>query len=548
METLSKTKQSWLSWIFRGVLVLGFIFLLGRLFELQVIKGAYFQGLAEGNRIRRIKIPAPRGRILARGGEVLVGNKEIKKGLVYEEGKGYQFIDDLRGLEGGEIISIPEREYRLGESAAHITGYLGEVNEEEVGKINPDCSYKGVYFPGSLVGRTGLEEQYECLLSGIDGEELVEVDSAGEKIRTIGIREPIKGEDLKTSIHFGLQKRLAESFEDKKGAGVVTDIGGQILAFYSSPSYDPNLFIQRKDAEVKKLLQSPDLPFFNRVIAGSYHPGSVFKPIVAIAGLEEGVIDEDFTYIDEGKIELKTNYGTFTYNNWYFTQSGGVEGKIDLKKALARSTDTFFYKLGEFLGVRNIGKWANKFGLGKETGIDLPGEISGLVPDPAWKRRVKGERWFLGNTYHMAIGQGDMALTVLGINSAISAIAANGKLCTPSFFEDGACKDLGVEKDNIDIVKDGMTDACMDGGTGYPFFNFSPRVACKTGTAETGADKENHAWFTVFGPLENEDGEELENPEIVGTFLVEEGGEGSKVAAPIAREVFDYWFGVNKNP
>jgi len=287
METFSSSKkQSWLSWFFRGILVIGLLVILTRLFELQVIKGKYFRNLAEGNRIRRISISAPRGRILARGGEVLAGNIPVKKGLVYDDFEGYKKTDNLEGLSGEEIVTDFIREYEIGELSGHLTGYLGEVNETEVGKINPHCSFKGVYFSGQLVGRSGLEEQYECTLSGIDGEELIEVDSSGKKIRTLGTRKPIAGEDVKTSIHMGLQKKLAESFKNKKGAGIVTDTKGEVLAFFSSPSFDPNVFIRGENNKIIKLLEDDDSPFFDRVIGGAFHPGSVFKPVVSIGALE----------------------------------------------------------------------------------------------------------------------------------------------------------------------------------------------------------------------------------------------------------------------
>ena len=303
---------------------------------------------------------------------------------------------------------------------------------------------------------------------------------------------------------------------------------------------------------IEKILNDQDLPLFNRAISGVYHPGSTFKPVVALAGLEEGVIDKDYIYEDTGRLVINTPYGTFSYSNWYFTQYGGVEGRINLERALARSTDTFFYNLGGLLGVDKIDLWANKFGMSQMTLIDLPGEISGLVPSPEWKEKVKGERWFLGNTYHMWIGQGDIAVTPLELNRAITAIANKGSLCVPhllsaevsgnfhfpvSIFQ---CKDLGTKEENIKLVKQGMEDACSPGGTGFPFFDFKEKnlrhvsVACKTGTAETGVNNKTHAWFTAFAPMDK--------PEIIATVLVEEGGEGSAVAGPIARDIFDYWF------
>ena len=521
METLATSvRQSWLSWFFRGTLILGFLILAGRLSELQIIKGNYFRTLAEGNRIRRVPIVAARGKILARGGEILVGNK----------------VEDLAGVSQDEIITEYVRDYPLGPKFAHLSGYLGEVNPEEVGKINPECPEKGPRQGGTLVGRSGLEEGYECLLAGIDGEELVEVDTGGRKIRTLGKRNPTTGHDLKTSIHLGLQEKVAEVMAEVKGAAIVVEPAtGRILALYSSPSFDPKLFIEKTDSEkISQLLTDENLPLFNRAIGGQYHPGSVFKPLVAIAALEEGKVDKNYLFEDKGVITIKTLYGDFSYYNWYFSQYGATEGKINLARAIARSTDTFFYTLGELLGINKLVEWEKKFGLGEGTGIDIPGEIGGLVPSPEWKEKAKGEPWFLGNTYHVSIGQGDLSLTPLEVTRITSTIANGGRLCSFKIGEEGDCQDLKIKEVNLSLVKEGMVEACRPGGTGYTFFDFKPQVACKTGTAETNEDGKTHAWFTVFAPADF--------PEVAATVLVERGGEGSKVAGPLAREILDYWF------
>lgn len=558
METLSSLKiQSWLTWFLRGILIFGFLILAARLVDLSVIRGNYFRSLAEGNRVRRVPILAPRGNILARGGELIVGNKEVKLHLIFDSESGYQKLKDVEGVSDNEIIEENQRNYVVGEAFAHLTGYLGEVSETELGKIRAECPDKGTRHLGALIGRGGLEQEYDCMLTGIDGEELIEVDAMGKKVRTLGRKKPIAGSDLHTTIDFGLQVKIAEQMKGKKGAVVATDAGGEILALYSSPSFDPNTFVSNDSDKVTKLLNDPNLPLFNRVISGKFHPGSVYKPLVAISSLEEGIIDEDYSFDDTGQIVINTPYGNFSYKNWYFTQYGGVEGKIGLVRALARSTDTFFYKLGELIGVEKIFSWSGKFGLNQKTGVDLPGEISGFVPSPEWKIEEKGERWFLGNTYHMSIGQGDLALTPIGVNNYIATIASDAKLCKPkilnkeeanvffnrSRFSDAKnfqCEDLGINRDSLDLVKKGMIGACSSGGTGFTFFDFEDKskgtkVACKTGTAET-ENGEPHAWFTVFAPVET--------PQIITTILVENGGEGSRVAGPIAREIFNYWFKV----
>lgn len=536
MEILSASSknESWLSWFLKGLLILSFCILATRLFELQIIKGNYFRKLSEGNRIRKITIAAPRGKVLARGGEILIGNKEIKRKIIFEDDGQIKKVE-LSGNETDEIIiSEYERTYPLNGAFLHVGGYVSEADENEVGKINPKCPQKGAVKLGSLIGRGGLESYYECELAGVDGEELIEVDTKGRKVRVLGEKKPIPGKDIKTSIDFSLQKEVSTFLEDKKGAIIVSDTLGNIISLYSNPSFNPNYFGKKQYfKEINDALNSSDLPLFNRAIGGLYHPGSVFKPVVVIGALSEGKIDENFTYKDEGIIRVNE----YTYSNWYFNQYGKTEGEIGIKRAIARSTDTFFYKVGEFLGADYIAYWANKFGYGKGSNIDLVGEVKGLIPTPAWKYEVKKEQWFLGNTYHISIGQGDLAVTPVEVNIASSVIANGGKRCDLTVVSKDTkknCDSLGVKGEYLDLVKQGMADACSQGGTGYTFFDFEPKVSCKTGTAETNEDGKTHAWFTVFGPKDF--------PEIVSTVLVEGGGEGSSVAGPIARKIFDFWF------
>lgn len=547
MRNLSvERKDSWLTWMMRGLLFLSLLVLLGRAYELQIIKGSYYSDLANGNRIRRVPIAAPRGEILARGGEVYVSNTQVKRRIEFDPKIGYEKLSSLENASPDEIITEYNRNYLYGADFAHISGYVGEANQDEVNKVDPDCPEKGPRRIGLLVGRGGLEQEYECRLRGIDGEELIEVDSMGRKVRTIGRRNPIPGESIITTIDLHLQKKIAAAMKEKdgkvvkKGGVIVTDGKGQVLGLYSSPSFDPN--------NVSLSLDDPGLPFFNRVIGGTYHPGSVFKLVTAAAALEDGKIDKNFTYDDPGIIRVND----FSYSNWYFSQYGKTEGVINLVKGIARSTDTMFYKLGEMVGVDRLSYWANKFGLEKKTGIDLPGEVAGLIPTPAWKSQQKGESWFLGNTYHMAIGQGDVSITLAEANSETSVISSNGLLCNLHILQvkNSDCSDIGLSKETLSLIKEGMIGVCSEGGTAFPFFDWNNKsglsphpdwpgqVACKTGTAETGERDVSHAWFTAFAPSDS--------PEIVVTVIVEKGGEGSSVAAPIAKDIMSYWFSKNK--
>lgn len=550
-------------WVFLLCALSVFIVLaIARLFELQLIKGSYFRLLAEGNRIRYIPIKAPRGEVLDRDGKALARNVPVYKLATFSDGgtvKETQLISREEALaiqsSGGEeanrLLVEVGREYPLSEASAHLVGYVNETSPGEVGQ-KPKCdsqNQKPPYQVSDLVGRMGIEEQYECLLRGINGEELMEVDARGRLVRRLGRREPVSGKTIQLSIDSRLQEAaynalidapnekgtapLRKSGQKIKGAAVLEDPNnGQILALVSSPSFDPNALREN----YADLAQDKDLPFFNRAIGGAYHPGSTFKIITSTAGLEEGKIDKNYEYEDAGFIQV----GDFSYKNWYFLKYGRGEGVINLQRAIARSTDTFFYKVGEMVGPSRLADWAKSFGLGRKSGIDLPGETNGLIPTPEWKEKTKGERWYLGNTYHMSIGQGDVSATPLQIANMTSAVANGGKLCIPHLLSEKnlECNLLGIKSGSIDLVREGMLGACTPGGTAGVFFSFKPKVACKTGTAQTVGDK-THAWFTAYAPALSEEGA----PQIVGTALIEGGGEGSIAAAPVVKKIFQEWFG-----
>jgi len=365
------------------------------------------------------------------------------------------------------------------------------------------------------------------------------------------------------TIDAGLQEVLYEALAGRKGAAVASNPEtGEILALVSSPSFDPNMFSRRQllDEQAAKIeaetigaiFNSQDKPILNRAISGAYPPGSVFKVVPAMAGLEEGVLKRDTEVEDMGELRVES----YSYKNWFYTQYGRTEGLVDVVMALKRSNDIFFYKTAEWLGAERLAKWSREFGLGETTGLELPGEVKGLVPTPLWKERYVGEKWFLGNTYHFGIGQGDLLTTPLQINQMMGVIASQGKWCQPILVagigeEEEikiACRELGVNPENLEIVKSGLVEACSSGGTAYVFFEFDlakfgeeyategrNRVACKTGTAQfNNPDDNTHAWFSVFAPAVK--------PEILVTVLIEGGGEGSAEAAPVAKKALEYWF------
>ena len=301
------------------------------------------------------------------------------------------------------------------------------------------------------------------------------------------------------------------------------------MALVSSPGYDP--------ARINQFLSDSNLPFFNRAIAGLYAPGSTFKVVTALSALGSGKAAKNFSVEDVGVLTV----AGFKYANWFFTEYGGKDGIVSWVRALTRSNDIFFYKAGELVGPETMAAWAQVMGFGANTGIDLPGEVEGLIPTPIWKEKFKNEQWFLGNTYHMAIGQGDVLATPLQVNQMTNILASN-KRCQLHIAQmsNAQCLMSNIDPEILEIIKNGMIGACKAGGTAFPFFDWQgPQVACKTGTAEyiTEEGKYNtHAWFTIFAPVDD--------PKVSVTVLVEGGGEGSRAAAPIARKILSNFFGV----
>lgn len=530
-------------------LIIFFIFFIffGRAFQLQVIEGKQNRFLAENNRIRRMVIEAPRGMIFERHQQPLAVNipdyfvaekSEIKENISRDEALKLQAEKNDSNLR-----VVFKRDYLKGEIFSQLVGYLGEVSEKEL--IEEKLDLKG-YSVGNLLGRSGAEAQYETLLKGHNGSELVEVDTQGKIFRRAGKILPDSGKNLTLAVDGRLQEFAVEVYNkvtENKGKGAIIATNpknGEVLLLYSSPPFDNNIFLQKdKERELLKLINDEvNRPLINRVIAGIYPPGSTFKIVTSIAGLEEGKITPNTLINDPGVIVVND----YKYANWYFTSHGATEGKVNLKKAIARSVDTYFYKVGEFLGAEKLIKWAKIFGLDGRYGIDLPGEVTGFIGTPEWKEKNRNEKWFLGNTYHMAIGQGDVAITPLADNLMTAVVASGGKVCTPRILRISSentpyqeeCRQLPIKKEYLEEVKKGMVAACLPGGTASFFSQLPFSVACKTGTAETGEGKTTHAWFTVFAPADD--------PQIVLTVLVEKGGEGSSVAAPIAKEILREFF------
>jgi penicillin-binding protein 2 len=549
--------------------------LLFKLVSLQLVHGAYYRVLSDSNRTRTYVIHAPRGVIFDRNGEPLVYNipgfREVKNGkatLISRE----KAIDLLsRGKNQLEIDSL--RNYPLKNSAAHVVGYVGQITKEELGM--PEYSN---YNSTDSIGKTGIEHYYEHVLRGIDGKQLTEVDAMGKNLRVLGQSDPIPGKDITLTIDNDLQQTADSALPpDKKGSVVVSTPDGEILALVSHPSFDPNLFTMDQtyvatDSAYQSvsavLLDSNNQPLLNRAIAGTYPPGSTFKLITAVAGLADNTIDEKYTVDDTGIIHV----GTFSFANWFYLENGKTDGIVNVVKAIARSNDIFFYKLAEKVGVDKVSAIAAKFGVGSVLGIDLHGEQKGILPTKTWKQSVLHEPWYLGDTYHYGIGQGYLLTTPLQVNMWTAALANNGVLPMPHLLKAAKREAKTIEiidEKNIALIRQGMIESCSPGGVAWPLFKFKVQneklqvdgknildvkvgsesaglkelqkykeitVACKTGTAQHGDETtEPHAWITLFAPAYD--------PQIVVTVLVESGGQGSTVAAPVAKKVLEEWFG-----
>lgn len=497
----------------RIVLVLALAIGFSRVFFLTVLMGNHFQDLAIGNMVRQEKLSPIRGVISDKNGKPLAMNIE-------NNGRTVRFYP------GGEIT-------------AALVGYLGKPTEEDL-KGCSSCSME------MTLGRAGLEKAYQNQLIGKPGQAILEemADGTGriEKQRV----DSIPGENLKTNIDGELQQVAFLSLKSmlkekgKSGAVVIAKVSGEVLALVSAPSYDPNLFVaggKRSDfggdyKDVASLLGDTDKkPLFNRAMGGDFAPGSVYKLVPAMAALEEGKIKEDTLIDDSGEIKV----GNYRFGNWYLDNYGKTEGLINVEKAIARSNDIFFYRIGEALGADSLVSWSKKFGFGAKTEVDLPAESNGFVPTPLWREKTLGERWFLGNTYHMSIGQGDIMTTPLQINRMTAAVVSGWK-CIPRLVGSEECTDLKLGEVDKQIVLEGMKGACSKGGTAVPLFDYEGKIYCKTGTAQKGGvETEPNAWVSVVVPQ----GANVRDW-IVITVLVEEGGEGSKVAAPIAKDIMPY--------
>ncbi len=556
------------------ILIISLVILFIRLFYLQVVNGQEYRLLSDTNRTRTTTIYAPRGIIFDTNGKPLVFNTPGFRKFVNNKA---ELLDANTGIEllaqGDKQVQIDSlRQYPFRDSLAHVLGYIGQISTNEL-----SLPQYASYSVGDEVGKMGIEQQYEQLLRGTNGQKLVEVNAEGKPVRTLGQTDPIPGRNITITIDSDLQQTTYDAMQAiPKGAAIVSRPNGEILSLVSKPSFDPNLFtlgthyIPASSSAYQSvsnvLLDSQNQPLLDRAISGQYPPGSTFKLLVAAAGLEDKKIDANYTVDDTGILKV----GDFSFTNWYYTQYGKTEGTINVIRAITRSNDIFFYKLGNLLGVDAISQEAAKFGVGKKLGIDLAGEQAGLLPTKEWKEKTIHEPWYLGDDYHYGIGQGYLLTTPLQVNAWTQAIANSGTLYQPHLLKTSKPvieNSNFLDPTNVDIIRQGMIGVCQPGGVAYPFFNFkvknpslvidgknfiqtaeatqsanpdsknyrSVTIACKTGTAQQGGDSSlAHAWITIYAPAYN--------PQIVVTVLAESSGEGSDVAAPVAKKILESYF------
>lgn len=526
-----------------------FFLLITRLVHLQIIEGSSYRRLADNNRFFNQTVPAERGVILDRYQQPLVKNTKVY--FYYLDDGLYsatQAIPTNQALqmmtqEPQRVVYQLRRQYLYPTQLAHVLGYTAPVTTQDLLKDDQlELS--------DWLGKMGLEQQYDQYLRGQNGRQQYEVNTLGEKQRLLLEVLPIAGRDISTSIDPYLSKVAYSFLGQMQGAVVVLDADtGQVLVLVSRPSFnandlsmtfiDPQLEAQRQ-LNLRSYFQDEHKVFFNRAVSGVYPPGSIFKIVTALAGLQKEAFDEHKTVLDEGILQV----GDYSYANWLYTQSGATDGEIALVRAIARSNDIYFYKAAEWTGPNSIAQQAREFGMGQQTGIELPGEVAGLVPDPAWKEETTGERWFLGNTYHLGIGQSDLLVTPLQAAQMMQVVVKGGELCAPrlllepiittTFGEAGVadgsktsngrdashCKSLGLTEKNLELVLKGMIAACQPGGTASLLFELNQgfidanqaetglgllnqgAVACKTGTAEFGGQDERgrrrtHGWFVA---------------------------------------------------
>ena len=593
-----------------GVVVLAFAVLIGRFVYLQVIQHDYYTTRAEDNRISLVPIAPNRGVIFDRNGTVLARNYsaftlEITPSKVenldetienlskiveilpkdkrrfrklLEESKSFESLPIRTRLSdedvakfaanryifpGVEVKARLFRQYPLGAIASHALGYINRINKTDLAVIEAneqEANYRGT----DHIGKTGLEQKYEFQLHGETGYEEVEIDAGGRAVRSLSRTAPVSGNNLTLTLDARLQEITEKAFGDRRGALVAIEPStGGILALVSTPTFDPNLFVDGiRSEEWNQLNNSPDRPMVNRALNGAYPPGSTFKPFMALAALETGKRTPNQTISDPGFF----NFGGHQFRD----DKKGGHGLVDMYKSIVQSCDTYYYMLANDMGIDSIARFMGDLGLGKKTGVDIEGESEGVLPSPEWKkrrfRRPEQQKWFAGETISIGIGQGYNAYTPIQLAQAVATVANNGVLFRPhlvryitdsktgekTLIEPEPLRTLPWKPQNIETIKRAMVGVNKEGTGARAFAGAEYVSGGKTGTAQVfslkGADYRSgklkqelrdHALFIAYAPADN--------PKIALAVLVENGGFGAASAAPIARMVIDYYL-LGKQP
>jgi len=579
-----------------------------QLWHLQIQNHSHYTTLSNGNRIRLAPAPPTRGLIYDRNGVLLAENlpsyrleitpEQVKdmdatlatlgklinisdadlerfRSLIKRKRRfesvplRFRLSDEelarvaveLHTLPGVDVVAHLNRHYPLGALTAHVVGYVGRINERELNRID-EANYSGT----THIGKTGVEKSYEKALHGKVGVRQLEVNAQGRTVRVLDTEPATPGDDLYLSLDADLQRTAEQAFGDHRGALVAIDPRtGEVLALVSRPSFDPNLFVNGIPAkDYSRLQHDPDRPLFNRALRGQYPPGSTVKPLMGLAGLEYGVTTVDHKVFCPGYYQLPGR--EHRYRDW----KHGGHGVINLTNAIEQSCDVYFYDLANTLGIDRIHAFLSRFGFGDRTGIDLPGEQTGLLPSKAWKQRARKKPWYPGETLIVGIGQGFFTATPLQLASAMATLANNGKRFAPRVvaaerLPDGKLKSLDVaplppvpvvRQSDWDAVRHGMEEVIygLHGTARRLAKGASYRFAGKSGTAQVfgipqeeryDADKiaerlRDHALFVTIAPLKN--------PKIAVAVIVENGGSGGAVAGPVARAVMDRYLSRGEAP
>ncbi|MDR3353445.1 MAG: penicillin-binding protein 2 [Synergistaceae bacterium] len=555
----------------RNIFIFSLSLLIIGLVYFQLVKADEYVELASGNRLRMVRILPPRGNIYDASGVPLAVNvrtfdikgypMDLRKEEDFErisslfvrhgipmtpnglkESVEKQYVAPYRAVSVATNLTLAQiadlvmdsdfsealfpspvwrRIYPGGALVAHVIGYVGEITRDEL-EDQRDLYYQA----GDIIGKNGVEAMYEEDLRGVVGDQVVEVDSRGRRLRDVNYNDPQKGEDVRLTLDLAAQREAARLMEGRRGAIVAMDVNdGSVLAFLSSPTFDPNpLTWGISSKEWDALREDKDKPMMNRVIGGAYPPGSTFKVVTASAVLMEKVANTRSTVFCPGNFQL----GPQTFRCW--RRSG--HGTESLLGAFRDSCDVYFYQMSLKVGIDKLTEWGQELGVGERTGIDLPGESRGVRAGREWKRSRFGESWYQGDTVNYSIGQGFLLMTPMQLARVFAVFANGGRLVTPRLNTDKTpeSKKVGVSRENVDFINKSLREV-VERGTGRAAGGYGAAVAGKTGTAQN-PHGDDHAWFVGYAPASN--------PRYVAAVLVEGGGSGSSTAGPLAAQMLSY--------